>query len=514
MKANKYLLILLAFLPLLLFRDFTPDNELKYLSIADEAIRNGNFFTFTNHGLIYADKPPFYLWIVMLGKLLFGTHSMLFLGMFSVIPALVVLYVMDKWIASEVDLSNRISAQLMLITTGFFLGAAVVLRMDMLMCMFIVLSLYTFYQMYEGKGTKWSGFLFAFYVFMALFTKGPIGLLVPLLSVVAFLAVKGELRTIGRYWGIKTWGILLICSAVWFSGVYIEGGNAYLNNLLFNQTVNRAVDSFHHKKPIYYYFEVIWHCLAPWSLLCVGVIIAGLKAKIIRTDLEKFFLTVITVTFVGLSLISAKIEIYMLPAFPFFIYLTIMLWQKVRLNKFVSALIAIPTVILGLALPVVLVLGRFKSMTMLNNPIIYIACGLLTVVAILTLLSLYKRKDLHRAVNILAGGLLLVIFTGSFSIPSFNEYIGYKELCSKGKEVARHKGIKTYYIYNPNRMGNIDVYLEHELKDWKELEADSISSSKAILFVRTRDISRDSLLKQKVAGKEQFTKGNCTVVIF
>ena len=49
MKTNKYFLLLLVFLPLLFLRDFTPDNELKYLSIADEAIRNGNFFTFTNH---------------------------------------------------------------------------------------------------------------------------------------------------------------------------------------------------------------------------------------------------------------------------------------------------------------------------------------------------------------------------------------------------------------------------------------------------------------------------------
>jgi len=102
MKTNKYLL-LLAFLPLLFFRDFTPDNELKYLSIADEAIRNGNIFTFTNHGEVYADKPPLYLWIVMLGKILFGTHSMLFLGLFSVIPALVIIYVMDKWVANVVD---------------------------------------------------------------------------------------------------------------------------------------------------------------------------------------------------------------------------------------------------------------------------------------------------------------------------------------------------------------------------------------------------------------------------
>ena len=116
-------MLLPAFLPLLLFRDFTPDNELKYLSIADEAIRNGNFFTFTNHGIAYADKPPLYLWIVILGKLLFGTHSMLFLGLFSIIPALVVIYVMDKWIAAEADQKSRLSAQLMLITSGYFIGA-------------------------------------------------------------------------------------------------------------------------------------------------------------------------------------------------------------------------------------------------------------------------------------------------------------------------------------------------------------------------------------------------------
>ena len=31
-------------------RDFTPDNELRYLQIADEAIENGSVFTFTNDG--------------------------------------------------------------------------------------------------------------------------------------------------------------------------------------------------------------------------------------------------------------------------------------------------------------------------------------------------------------------------------------------------------------------------------------------------------------------------------
>ena len=86
MKITRYLLFFACFIPLLYFRDFTPNNELKYLSIADEALREGHWFTFWNHGALYADKPPLYLWIVMLGKWLLGTHSMFFLGLFSLSP--------------------------------------------------------------------------------------------------------------------------------------------------------------------------------------------------------------------------------------------------------------------------------------------------------------------------------------------------------------------------------------------------------------------------------------------
>ncbi|WP_244437334.1 hypothetical protein [Bacteroides reticulotermitis] len=66
MKTNWiFIFVLLALLPVILLRDYTPSNELRYLSIADEAIRNGTWVTFTNHGIPYADKPPLYLWIIM-----------------------------------------------------------------------------------------------------------------------------------------------------------------------------------------------------------------------------------------------------------------------------------------------------------------------------------------------------------------------------------------------------------------------------------------------------------------
>ena len=55
MKYGKYLLFLVLLLPAFVMRDYTPDNELRYLSIADEALRDHSFFAFHNHGLACAD---------------------------------------------------------------------------------------------------------------------------------------------------------------------------------------------------------------------------------------------------------------------------------------------------------------------------------------------------------------------------------------------------------------------------------------------------------------------------
>ena len=48
----------LSLAPLMAMRDFTPANELRYLSIVDEALAEGLVFTFSNQGEPYADKPP------------------------------------------------------------------------------------------------------------------------------------------------------------------------------------------------------------------------------------------------------------------------------------------------------------------------------------------------------------------------------------------------------------------------------------------------------------------------
>lgn len=135
MKIERYFLLFILVIPVLILRDFTPNNELKYLSIVDEALRDGHIFTFYNQGELYADKPPLYFWLFMLSKWIWGEYNMFSLSLFSIIPALISIFIMNKWVNEETSIPQRWSASLMLFTSVLFIGSGLVLRMDMLMCM-------------------------------------------------------------------------------------------------------------------------------------------------------------------------------------------------------------------------------------------------------------------------------------------------------------------------------------------------------------------------------------------
>lgn len=369
-----FLFLFLTLLPLLSLRDYTVGNELRYLSIADEAMREGTFFAFTNHGVFYADKPPLYFWIIMLGKWLFGEHYMWFISLFSFIPAGIITCIMDRWCAKELADSYRTTGVLMMMSCGLFLALILILRMDMLMCMFITLALYIFYRMLKSEGNKQvNAVLFPLFIFLALFTKGPIGFLVPLLSTFVFLLLTKRFRTIGKYWGWKTWTILLLCCAGWFGAAYAEGGQEYMHNMLFHQTIDRAVNSFRHDGPFYHYCLTIWYAMLPWSFLLASVLIISALKKPKYTELQKFFLTIIGTTFVLLSSISSKVDVYMLPMFPFIVYLALMFLPEVSRNRWVMLSLVLPASIFVLAFPAYMVVSRMETMAFAIQPLFYVA---------------------------------------------------------------------------------------------------------------------------------------------
>lgn len=358
-------------LPAIALRDVTPDNELRYLSIADEALRNGSVFCFTNHGETYADKPPLYLWIVMLGRLLFGQNCAWFIGLFSLVPMLLCGYVMDRWARPLLTVAQRQSALLMLFTCGFFPGLGLTLRMDMLMTLWILLALRKVYDIALSGPDRAGEAMLGLYTFMALFTKGPLGVLIPLLGSLAWLVATGRAGLFRRIWGWPAWAVLLAGCAAWFGGVYAEGGYPYLDNLLFHQTVDRSVNAFTHARPWWYYLAHMWYIMAPWSLLIAWLAIEH-RGELAQGPFRRMMIAVFVVTIAMLSCISSKLQVYMLPAIPFGVYL-----------------------------------GA----------------------------SLMEGRTLQRVVNVIAIAVLVLLFAASWALPSLNPSISYGPACRRAAQM-------------------------------------------------------------------------------
>lgn len=486
--------------PVMLTRDFTPSNELRYLSIADEALADGHIFAFYNHGLAYADKPPLYFWIVMLCRLLFGHHSCLALSMFSLIPAFVITGIMDKWVMKGKSAMDRMALAGMTLTCVMFLGTMIVLRMDMLMCLFIVLALWTFYRMYTGEGYRRQDSLtLPLWIFLALFTKGPVGLLMPPLAIAVFLAVKRDWKGFRKYLGLKTWGIIAALSAVWLTCVWLEGGPEYINNLLFKQTVGRAVNAFTHARPFWFYLVTILWCLAPYTLLLIGSFMASLlpvrKAGAEKvSDLEILFLCTIISTVAMLSSFSSKLPIYLVPVFPFCVYLLPIVLDRIGERGWMRwgvGIFSIIFTVIGLAaLPVLFGAVKIPALNdllteypfALEAPIIN-GIILLTLANILGIWFLLKRKVWNIPALLLGAGLFLAVFSASAVVKDINPYIGYGSICSK---VPEGTDVATVFLHRPE---NIDAYIGRQITDYgKEPErlVEAVSASDKPLTIITR----------------------------
>ncbi len=204
---------------------------------------------------------------------------------------------------------------------------------------------------------------------------------------------------------------------------YYEAGGDYFYNLVFHQTVGRGINSFHHARAFYYYFVSLWYEWLPWSLLCVGGMIWALLRKPDMEEVYKFFFCIVVATLFLLSCVSSKLQIYLLPAFPFVIYLTARLVQTDEGSWWVSWSLAIPESILVLTFPALLVAQHIVALPVLRLPLVMVAAAVMSLFAAVSLYQLAVKKSVADSIRILGYGVLAFLFVAGWAMPMINQYI-------------------------------------------------------------------------------------------
>lgn len=320
--ANKiyiYILLLIIFciflyVPTMLNRELHYRDELRYAEVAREMAVNSNWFVPHLGGEIYPDKPPLYFWILNLSRTIFGGYSAQAMVTPSIISALIIVLLSFYFGRSFLEDKYALLGSLILASSFLFYSLAIFVRMDLFMMIFITASIFSFYKAYFEKRDK---LYYLFYLFMAAAAavKGPAGILIPLSVVVGFLIWEGNLHEFKNIKLLK--GFLLFTGVIllWLVPALISGGREYAYQLLVVQTFGRAVDSFAHGKPFYYYFMTFPATFFPWTIILLLSFIYIIRKQIISADL-KFLLSWFIFPLVIFSFFSGKLVFYLLPIYP------------------------------------------------------------------------------------------------------------------------------------------------------------------------------------------------------
>ena len=149
---------------------------------------------------------------------------------------------------------------------------------------------------------------------LAVLAKGPIGLLLPALAGLGYLAVTRDGTAARRLVSPTALLLFLAVAAPWYVLVYRAQGQAFVDVFLLDHNVRRFTSTIHrHPGPPWYYLPVLLAGLFPWT----GLLVPGLaQARPRRDRRDLFVLSWLALPLVFFSAAGSKLPGYVLPCLP------------------------------------------------------------------------------------------------------------------------------------------------------------------------------------------------------
>jgi len=295
--------IALAILALTVFlspfqRELYVGDETKYSEVVRE-MRDGAFFLPTLEGSPFTHKPPLHFWIVDLLTYPFGVYSI----WPFVLPSLIA-FVLLLW------LLHRIEGPMAAFAGGTSLmiwGSAQTARMDLSFTALLVVAAWMLQRFFDGERTLgWVGLATG----LASIIKGPMAPVI-IGCLFAFEALRRRGVPRGNY--ALALGGMIVIPLLWLVPAVLIGGEAFWREIFFKQTVGRAVGSWVHRSPPWFYIVRAPLTLLPWFFLLVVAIVAAFKRG---DERAKFYVSWILAVLVPYSLLSSKLDVYMMAMIP------------------------------------------------------------------------------------------------------------------------------------------------------------------------------------------------------
>jgi 4-amino-4-deoxy-L-arabinose transferase-like glycosyltransferase len=304
----------------LTLRPLLPVDETRYLAVAWEMWRSGDYLVPRLNGIEYHHKPPLLFWLMTLGWHIVGVSEIwarLVAPLFALGSLLLTAW-LGRLIFPRTPMVAGL-APLVLVGAAFFALFSSLTFFDMPVTFFTLLGLIGVWIAASGR-TRCGWLLFAVALGLGVLSKGPVQLLnlatVPLL---APLWVPERPASWRRWYGGFAFAIVLgaVIPLAWAVPAAIAGGTKFAYMLFIGQTTERVVEALWHERPWWWYLPLSFALVFPWLWwfeIWRGLAIRGMA----RDPGVRFCLAMIVPVFAAFSAISGKQPHYLLPMIPVF----------------------------------------------------------------------------------------------------------------------------------------------------------------------------------------------------
>jgi hypothetical protein len=315
---------------------FYTKGEPREATVVWEIHTSGAWILPLRNGYIIPSKPPLFHWLGALLALGWGELNELTIRLPSALLAIAGVLLTYLTGVSLWGVEAGLIAALILATSFEWVRAATTARVDMTLTVCMVTAFLFFHFLYRrGAASRLESLLFFLLLGLATLAKGPVGALLPGLTIVVFLALRHDLGFLRRLFVISGGAVSILVAGSWYGLALWQGGNEFFRTQIMKENVLRFFASntagAGHEHPFYYFIPNLFLGMAPWSFFLPALAyFLYQRRKTLHADGLLYPLVWAATVFLFYSAASGKRTVYILPLYPALALLLGAWWQELR----------------------------------------------------------------------------------------------------------------------------------------------------------------------------------------
>ena len=310
---------MLLFLPFLGQVHLFDWDEINFAESAREMLLTHNFHIVQIDFQPFYEKPPLFIWLQALSMHYFGVNenaARLPNAICGIITLLVVFNVGRSVFKSQFGVLWSLMFACSILPQIYFKSGII----DPVFNLFIFLGIYFLYKVSlhndfenpkeRSSNRRWHLMLSALFIGLATLTKGPVAILLVVLTATSYFIVnRGKLR-LGLSEMIGWWFIIFVIVVGWLSMESRQSGLTFIKEFVTYQIRLFSTEDAGHGGPFYYHFPILLFGVFPASALIFD---SFRKNELDDTDqryFKRWMIYLLTVVLVVFSVVQTKIVHY------------------------------------------------------------------------------------------------------------------------------------------------------------------------------------------------------------